>query len=111
MNFDKEGFNLHRCDRSIKCTRNKVKLQLTVSAQPYYFPQELFHVLVTIVYIPNSTKSKQSLELLTDHIQDLETQVPDALIMITGNFNRRNTTKALPSFQQYVMHATREEVH
>ena len=61
------------------------------------------------VYIPPRAKNEQSLELLTDHIQDLETQAHDARIMNTGDLNRRNTTKALPGCQQNVTCATKGE--
>lgn len=80
---------------------------LTVSARPYYLPREFSHVLVTVVYVPPSAKNKQAADHIANHVHDLETKAPDALKIVTGDFNHRDVRKALPGFQQQVSCATR----
>lgn len=82
---------------------------LTVSARPYYLPRELSHVLVTAIYVPPSANIKDAADIITSHVHDLETSSPDALKILTGDFNHCTLEKSIPGFYQQVSCKTRDD--
>ncbi|GFR63458.1 endonuclease domain of the non-LTR retrotransposon LINE-1 [Elysia marginata] len=60
---------------------------LTLSVRPYYLPREFSHILVTTVYIYPISNYTQASETLSSHIHDIQTQSPDAFIIVSGDFN------------------------
>ena len=130
-----DGFKLFRCDRDLDktvkqkgggvCTYINTKWcnpknchekykysdpnieMLTISARPYYLPREISHVIMTSLYMPPDSNYSIASQILSDHISTLQTQAPDALQIVTGDFNQCVTTKVLPGFQQLVTEPTR----
>ncbi|CAL9696621.1 unnamed protein product [Knipowitschia caucasica] len=75
--------------------------------RPYYLPREYSHVIVTAVYIPPSAKADNACESLFSTMSSLQTQHPQALFIITGDFNHASPASTLPSFTQYITFPTR----
>ena len=80
---------------------------LTVSIRPYYIPREFTHVLVTTIYMPPDANYNEALEYLSSHVHDLQTQSPDAFIIITGDFNKCVVKSSLSGFSQLINTPTR----
>ncbi|GFS00713.1 hypothetical protein ElyMa_006405700 [Elysia marginata] len=78
-------------------------------ARPYYLPREFSHVYVTNVYIPPDADTKQATESLANHIHDVESTAPDALKLVTGDFNNCDVSKCLVGYQQQVTCPTRKD--
>lgn len=130
-----DGFTLHRLDRDLSVTAKKqgggvcayvnerwchpnhitVKERicdqdielLVVSCRPYYLPREISHVIVTVVYIPPSANGKRATETIARVTHKLQSSSPDALFIITGDFNHCSLSTALLSFRQMVKCPTR----
>ncbi|KAK3777252.1 hypothetical protein RRG08_007515, partial [Elysia crispata] len=69
-------------------------------------------IMVMVLMAVTSTGSSEIMAVTSIIIYDiyaLNLKHLNPLTMITGGFNRRNTSRALLSFQQYVTCATREE--
>ena len=81
---------------------------MTLGLRPYYLPREFSHVVLTVVYIRDRSVANQAREELTSHILDLETDAPDSLKIITGDFNHCSIKKTLPKFYQHITCETRE---
>ena len=75
---------------------------LCVAARPYYLPREFSHVIVTVVYIPPQANEKEATDTLFRLVSDQQTASPDALFLVTGDFNRTSLKNKLPTFQQCV---------
>lgn len=129
------GFTLHRMDRDLSCTAKKqgggvcvyvnehwchpdhvtVKERLSddniellvVSCRPYYLPREISHVVLTVVYIPPSANGKLAAENISKITHELQRSSPDALFLITGDFNHCSLSASLPSFKQMIKCPTR----
>lgn len=81
---------------------------LTVSLRPYYVPREYSHVMLTVIYIPLSADARAAANTLTSHIVDMDSTVPDALRLVTGDFNHcRFLKKDPPGYFQHVTCTTR----
>ena len=80
---------------------------LTVNIRPYYLPREFSHVIVVNVYVPQKSSGKRAAEHISAHVHDLMAKSPDAVIIITGDFNHCSLNKGLPTFQQQVSCRTR----
>ena len=80
---------------------------ITITCRPYYLPRGFSNVLVTCVYIPPSANYTQATERLGSHIHDLMTKFPDAMIVVTGDFNQCNVNTALPGLHQHITCSTR----
>ncbi|GFR67507.1 endonuclease domain of the non-LTR retrotransposon LINE-1 [Elysia marginata] len=89
------------------CTRH-IEI-LTVCARPYYLPREFSHVYVTNAYIPPDADTKQATESLANHIHDVESTAPDALKLVSGDFNNCDVSKCLVGYQQQVTCPTRKD--
>lgn len=60
---------------------------LAISTRPYYLPRELSHVITIAVYVPPSANADSARDVLLSAVSRLQTQHPQALILITGDFN------------------------
>ena len=89
------------------CTPN-VEL-LCVAARPYYLPREFSHVIVTAVYIPPSANKKEAEEGVYQTISNQQAASPDALFLVSGDFNNCSMKAQLPTFQQCVTVHTRAD--
>ena len=82
---------------------------LTVSLRPYYLPREFNKVYITIAYIPPSADVKNAENILHDAVCKMENSHPDAVNIITGDFNECKFDKYIPNFQQYIHFPTRSD--
>ncbi|TWW54745.1 hypothetical protein D4764_0240700 [Takifugu flavidus] len=130
-----EGFTLLRADRSRESGKRKggglavfvndrwcnpghitIKEQhcckdvelLAVSMRPHYLPKEFTHALAVVVYIPPSANADAACDVLLSAVSRLQTQHPDALLLISGDFNHASPSSSLPKFTQYVTCHTRD---
>ncbi|KAI3374145.1 hypothetical protein L3Q82_006004 [Scortum barcoo] len=81
---------------------------LAVSMRPYYLPREFTHALTVVVYIPPSANADAACDVLLSAVSRLQTQHPDALLLISGDFNHASPSSSLPKFTQYVTCHTRD---
>ncbi len=65
---------------------------------PYYLPREFISVFVAAVYIPPDANSKNALQELYEFISSHMTKQPDAVIIVTGDFNQTDLRTVLPRF-------------
>ncbi|TWW55977.1 hypothetical protein D4764_09G0010270 [Takifugu flavidus] len=130
-----EGFTLLRADRSRESGKRKggglavfvndrwcnpghitIKEQhcckdielLAVSMRPHYLPREFTHAPVVVVYVPPSANADAACDVLLSAVSRLQTQHPDALLLISGDFNHASPSSSLPKFTQYVTCHTRD---
>lgn len=78
------------------CTRD-IEL-LPVSIRPYYLLREFSHVIVITVYIPPSSDTAATYELICTVVSQLQTLHPQSLILNSGDFNHASLSSALPTF-------------
>ena len=88
------------------CTRD-IEL-LAVSLRPYYLPREFTCVILVAVYIVPGTAPDAACDVISSVIARLQTQYPNSVITISGDFNNVSLSAALPTFQQFVSCSTRE---
>ena len=81
---------------------------LAVTVKPYYLPREFSHAIVVAVYIPPSANADAACDVISTAVHRLQTQSPQALILISGDFNHAALSSTLPKFTQYVKCATRD---
>lgn len=81
---------------------------LAVGMRPYYLPREFTSAILIAVYIPPSADAAVACEVISSTVAKLQTQHPDAFMVITGDFNHALLDKTLHNFQQYVDCPTRE---
>ncbi|XP_035990113.1 uncharacterized protein LOC118561957 [Fundulus heteroclitus] len=83
---------------------------LAVSLRPYYLPREFGHVIVLCVYIPPcaDAAAAAACERINAAVNNLQTQYPRALLLITGDFNHASLHSTLPTLIQYVTCKTRD---
>ncbi|KAI3363759.1 hypothetical protein L3Q82_001375 [Scortum barcoo] len=62
---------------------------LAVSIRPYYLPREFSHVIAITTYIPPSANADAACELLHSVVAQLQTEHPQAFLLITGDFEPR----------------------
>ena len=122
------GFTLMRCDRSRGatgktkgggvcvfvnerwCSNVTVKEQhccadvelLTVALRPFYLPREFRQIFVTVVYIHPKADVRVAAGVIRRAVQKQETQCPESVRLIAGDFNHCRLNKALPNYRQYV---------
>ncbi|XP_076607962.1 uncharacterized protein LOC143333672 isoform X1 [Chaetodon auriga] len=81
---------------------------LALSLRPYYLPREFSHVIVSAVYIPPSANADAACDVINSVISRLQTQKPQALLLISRDFNHASLSSTLPKFIQYVTCVTRD---
>uniref|UniRef100_A0A665T724 Reverse transcriptase domain-containing protein n=1 Tax=Echeneis naucrates TaxID=173247 RepID=A0A665T724_ECHNA len=80
---------------------------LAVSLRPYYIPREFSHVIALCVYIPPSADAAVACEKIHTVTARLQTQHPEAFIIISGDFNHATLDSTLAAFYQAVDCPTR----
>lgn len=81
---------------------------LAVGMRPFYIPREFSHVIAMTVYVPPTANGDAACDVLTAAVSRLQTQHPNALLLISGDFNHASPSSSLPSFTQYVTCHTRD---
>ena len=81
---------------------------LSVSMRPHYLPQEFSHVITIAAYVPPSANDDAANEVLHSVTSRLQTEHPQALLLISGDFNHASPSFTLPTFTQYVTCSTRD---
>ncbi|KAI3353878.1 hypothetical protein L3Q82_005088 [Scortum barcoo] len=76
--------------------------------RPYYLPREFMSTVVIAVYIPPSADAAVACEVISSTTAKLQTDHPDAFMVITGDFNHGSLDKTLNNFHQYVDCPTRD---
>ncbi|KAI3367071.1 hypothetical protein L3Q82_009273 [Scortum barcoo] len=76
--------------------------------RPYNLPRELISTIVIAVYIPPSADAAVACEVISSTAAKLQTDHPDAFMVITGDFNHGSLDKTLNNFHQYVDCPTRD---
>ncbi|KAJ8010039.1 hypothetical protein DPEC_G00070840 [Dallia pectoralis] len=83
--------NSRWCDPGHVTEKTKVCLPdievLAVGMHPYYMPREFSHVILLAVYIPPSADGGSACDVIHSITASLQTQHPDALFLISGDFN------------------------
>ena len=82
---------------------------LTLSIRPFYLPREFTKVFITIVYIPPNANVKNAEQILHNIVIKTENDNPDAIKIVTGDFNSCQFDKCIPVYQQYINFATRDD--
>ena len=80
---------------------------LAVSIRPYYFPREISHVIIIVVYIPPEANTTVSTEIISDWLHKIETSHHDSLRMGLGDFNICTLSSSCPTYKQYISCPTR----
>ncbi|KAI3376464.1 hypothetical protein L3Q82_016931, partial [Scortum barcoo] len=75
---------------------------LAVSLCPYYLPREFSHAIVVVVYIPPRADAEAACDVIHSAVAKLQTQHPEALVLISGDFNHATLDNTLAAFHQYV---------
>ncbi|KAM9737428.1 uncharacterized protein ACNS7B_013131 [Menidia menidia] len=95
----------HITVKSVWCCRD-LEL-LAVSLRPYYLPREFSHVICICVYIPPRADAVTACEKIHSVTARLQTQHPDAFVIISGDFNHVTLDSTLAVFHQVVDCPTR----
>ena len=75
---------------------------------PYYLAREFKATIVIAVYIPPSADAAVACEVISSAAAKLQTEHPDAFMVITGDFNHASLDETLNNFHQYVDCPTRD---
>ncbi|KAK0154383.1 hypothetical protein N1851_003537 [Merluccius polli] len=76
--------------------------------RPYYLLREFTPTIVIAVYIPPSADAAVACEVISSATAKLQTEHPDAFMVITGDFNHASLNSTLNNFHQYVDCPTRD---
>ncbi len=79
----------------------------TLLCRPFWLPREFTAIIITAVYIPPQANTDQALKELYRNISEQETAHPDAVFVITGDFNKANFRTIAPKYFQHVTINTR----
>ena len=60
---------------------------LSIKFRPFWLSRELECVLIVGVHCPPSSNDKNTIDIITAHIDQLERKHPNAAILVLGNFN------------------------
>ena len=110
-----EGLSVFVNDRWCKSGHITIKEQhccrdievLAVSIRPYYLPREVLHVIAIAAYVPPSANADAACDVLHSMVSRLQTQHPQCLLLISGDFSHASLFSTLPTFTQYVTCHTR----
>ena len=95
----------HISIKTVSCCRD-VEL-LAVSLRPYYLPRDFSHVITVCVYIPPRADAATACEKIHSVTARLQTQHPEAFMIISGDFNHVTLDSTLAVFHQVVDCTTR----
>ncbi len=80
---------------------------MVVKCRPFYLPRRFTAIVIVAVYIPLCANAKDALREFYSGICEQQTNNPDSLFIIAGDFNPANLIQFLPKFYQHVNFATR----
>ena len=75
---------------------------LCVGLRPFYLPREFQRVFVTVVYIHPRANTKLAAEVIRQTLSENESECPDSIRVVLGDFNQCRLNKVLPQYRQYV---------
>lgn len=81
---------------------------LVVSLRPYYLPREFSHAVAVTVYIPPKEDPKVACDVIQRTVTRIQSQHSNALIILSGDFNRVDVGPSIDGFTQYVDCLTRD---
>ncbi|KAK0141619.1 hypothetical protein N1851_020933 [Merluccius polli] len=70
---------------------------LCILCRPFYSPREYSSFIFVCVYIPPSADVTSAVVTLAEQIMSVECQYPDSFVIVVGDFNRANLSRALPT--------------
>jgi len=74
---------------------------LAVGMRPNYLPREFSHVIVVAAYVPPSANAEAACDVIHSATRRLLTRHPNALLLLSGDFNHASPSSTLPTFTQY----------
>ena len=99
MHYLSERLKIDKQSKHKSCSK-KPEMSI-MGLRPYYIPHEFSHVILTTIYVANSTvANKAALEISAAH-RNYESSAPDKLFLINGDLNH---CKHLQSGNQYYLH-------
>ena len=75
---------------------------LVISCRPFYLPREFSNVLLFTVYIHPAAAYAESTRILENCVTKYETEYPDSVRIILGDFNKCNFDGSIPTYDQSV---------
>ena len=87
------------CSQDLEC--------LTIKCHPHYLPRELSSGILNAVYIQPKANAASALRQLPDIVTRYANSHPDAVSIVTGDFNHTNMKKVLPKYYQQATCQTR----
>ena len=81
---------------------------LAVGMHQYYLLREFMSTIVIAVYITPSADTAEACEVISSTAAKLQTEHPDAFVVITSDFKCASLDKTLNNFHQYVDCPTRD---
>ena len=76
---------------------------LTVGVRPFYLPREFTQIFFLTVYIPPHADSREAASEIASEISTLESDHPDAVKIITGDFNSCTLDGVLPNHSVHTL--------
>ncbi len=70
--------------------------------RPFWLQREITAIIITAVYIPPQANTDQALKELYGNISEQETAHPDAVSVVTGDFNKANFRTIAPKYFQHI---------
>ncbi len=70
--------------------------------RPFWLPREFTVIIVTAVYIPPQANTDQALKKMYGNISEQETAHPDAVFVVTGDFNKAKFRTIAPKCFQHI---------
>lgn len=91
-----------------KCCNGNIEY-IVLSLRPFYLPREFNKIYLIVVYIPLSSNAKEAENILSEVVRKIENSDPDAIKIITDDFNHCNFRKSIPHSQQFISFPTRDD--
>lgn len=79
---------------------------LTVSFQPFYFPQEFGQITIILIYVPGP-KHQDAASRIAESYNTALLRAPDQSVFVIGDFNNCDLASLLPTLHQYIDCPTR----
>ena len=75
---------------------------LVIACRPFYLPSEFSNVLIINVYIHPESNYAEATRLLENCVTKFETEYPNSVRIILGDFNKCNFHQSIPTYGQSV---------
>lgn len=80
---------------------------LVIKCRPFYLPREFSQIIVSSVYIPPDGDADAAADILYTSVHNMESESPEAVEIILGDFNHCDFGSYVPHYTQYVNCTTR----